>query len=107
MTSIRTASQTARPGDPQLWPCTGEYPVYDAFLYHVMTRDEARNSLFEAALASCAADQHVIDVGAGADLNWARAALRHGARLATAIEALPETLEAARRRWVQELGAGR
>lgn len=36
-------------GRPSLWPSVGEYPVYDPFLYGVMSTDELRNREFRRA----------------------------------------------------------
>jgi protein arginine N-methyltransferase 1 len=74
----------------ELWPSVGEYPVYDAFVYHLMTHDEVRNAGYRAALASSAPGRVVVDVGTGQDLLWARAAAQAGARRVYAIESLAD-----------------
>ena len=86
------------PQQPELWPSTGEYPIYDRLLYYAMTRDALRNEAFESALRRVAPGRHVVDLGAGADLNWATAALAAGATHATAIESIESTAQRARRR---------
>lgn len=74
----------------ELWPSLGEYPVYDSFVYHVMTNDEVRNAPYRRALEGCAPGRVVVDVGTGQDLLWARAAVDAGARRVFAIESLPD-----------------
>jgi protein arginine N-methyltransferase 1 len=79
----------------ELWPSVGEYPVYDAFVYHLMTHDEVRNARYREALAETARGKVVVDVGTGQDLLWARAAAESGARHVYAIESLPDVAERA------------
>ena len=88
---IAVASAPARGAAAELWPSVGEYPCYDPFLYHEMTDDAIRNRAFRRALSPWAPGRHVLDIGTGQDLNWALEAARLGARLVTAVEALPET----------------
>lgn len=80
----------AEPGErsAELWPSVGEYPVYDAFIYHLMTHDEVRNARYREALAATARSRVVVDIGTGQDLLWARAAVEAGARHVYAIESL-------------------
>lgn len=79
----------------ELWPSLGEYPVYDAFVYHLMTHDEVRNARYRAALAETAPGRVVVDVGTGQDLLWARVAAEAGARHVYAIESLADAAERA------------
>ncbi|MFE3193068.1 hypothetical protein ACFXHA_28925 [Nocardia sp. NPDC059240] len=79
-----------------LVPSVGEYPIYDELLYSVMTADEVRVEAFDHAVRSCAAGRTVVDIGTGADANWAVVAAESGATRVWAIEALPESAEKAR-----------
>jgi protein arginine N-methyltransferase 1 len=90
---------------PELWPCTGEYPVYDGLLYYLMTHDRVRNEAYQAAVRSAAAGRVCLDIGTGQDLNWTRACLEAGARKVYAIEAMPESYRRARAR-IDKLGIG-
>ncbi len=86
------------PGDgPHLWPSVGEYPVYDPFLYYLMTHDGIRNDSFRGALRAAADGRAVLDVGTGQDMVWALEAARHGARRVMAIERMEETFAEASR----------
>lgn len=87
----------AEPGErsAELWPSVGEYPVYDAFIYHVMSHDEVRNARYREALAAPAHGRVVVDIGTGQDLLWARAAVEAGARRVYAIESLDHAAERA------------
>lgn len=78
-----------------LWPSLGEYPVYNAFVYDVMTADKVRNRAYRQELAVVAAGRRVLDIGTGQHLNWALHAARCGARSVTAIEAIPDSHAAA------------
>ena len=75
---------------PTLGPSIGEYPCYDAPTYSSMTNDHERNMRFRAALEKLALGKIVLDIGTGADVLWARDALRCGASHAVAIEAMTE-----------------
>lgn len=77
-----------REGRPALWPTVGEYPIYDQFLYSTMTTDHERNERFRAALAKLAPGRHVLDIGTGEDLLWARESVQAGARHALAVEVI-------------------
>jgi protein arginine N-methyltransferase 1 len=90
MTSFDAAPRLVDEPAVELWPSLGEYPVYDAFVYHLMSHDEGRNTPYRQALCSVAAGKVVVDVGTGSDLLWARAALDAGARRVFAIESLPD-----------------
>lgn len=72
----------------ELWPSVGEYPVYDALIYHVMTHDGFRNDRYREALRRIAPGRVVADLGTGQDLLWARAALDAGARKVYGVESL-------------------
>ncbi|MGW7531797.1 hypothetical protein [Amycolatopsis sp. NPDC054798] len=82
---------------PSLWPSVGEYPVYDPFLYYLMTHDDIRNNSFRTALRAVAGGRSVLDIGTGQDLNWALEAVRNGARRVIAVEQIDESYAEARR----------
>lgn len=90
---------------PELWPCTGEYPVYDALLYYLMTHDRIRNDAYTSAINRVAEGRVCLDIGTGQDLNWARACIAAGARKVYAIEAMPDSFRRARSR-LDKLGLG-
>ncbi|MFD6158106.1 hypothetical protein ACFWF7_10910 [Nocardia sp. NPDC060256] len=79
-----------------LIPSVGEYPIYDELLYSMMTADEVRVSAFDRAVRRCAPGRTVVDIGTGAEANWAIVAAESGATKVWAIEALPESAEKAR-----------
>jgi len=81
-----------------LWPAVGEYPLYDPFLYYMMTNDAIRNEAFRTALDAVVAGRRVLDIGTGQDLNWALEAVSKGASHVVAVEAIPESYSAAARR---------
>lgn len=81
-----------------LWPAVGEYPLYDAFFYYLMTHDHVRNEAFRTALHAVSPGRNVLDIGTGQDLYWAREAVRGGACHVVAIEAMPKSHEAAAKR---------
>ena len=71
-----------------IWPMVGDFPVYDDFLYELMTNDVVRNAAYHQALDENCAGKVVLDVGTGADLVWARAAAKAGAEHVFAIEGM-------------------
>ncbi|MBF6061660.1 class I SAM-dependent methyltransferase [Nocardia terpenica] len=79
-----------------LIPSVGEYPIYDEKLYSVMTADTIRVEAFERAVRRHAPGRTVLDIGTGADANWALVAAEAGATRVWAVEALPEAAEKAR-----------
>ncbi|MCC9306034.1 class I SAM-dependent methyltransferase [Kitasatospora sp. RB6PN24] len=83
------------PAAPVMWPSMGEYPVYDAGQYRVLTSDENRNARFRAALRHLAGNRTVLDIGTGADVLWARESIAAGARHAIAMEVMDDTCAAA------------
>lgn len=91
--------------EAQLWPSVGEYPVYDRFLYALMSSDRLRNRRYLAALRARVGGRVVVDIGTGRHLNWARACVEAGARLVYAIEQQDDSFEEARAR-VARLGLG-
>lgn len=93
-----TAKQAPRLDQPELWPSIGEYPVYDEFIYSVLTTHERRNQRYLAALERLAKDRVVVDIGAGGDAILAQLAIEAGARRVYAIEILEASYRAARQR---------
>ncbi len=87
----------------ELWPSVGEYPVYDEHIYSEMTNDEARNTLYKAALEQVVADKIVLDVGTGRDAVLARLCVEAGARRVYAIELMEESYQHAQA-YVNRLG---
>ncbi|MEQ8464169.1 amino acid adenylation domain-containing protein [Coleofasciculus sp. E1-EBD-02] len=70
----------------ELWPCPGDYRVYDAIMYYAMTYDHVRNHSYEAALKKVVKDKVVVDIGTGKDVVWAKFCAEHGAKKVYAIE---------------------
>ncbi len=99
-------SEAAGKGHVELWPSVGEYPVYDAFLYYVMSHDEVRNSRYREALIRACCGRIVLDIGTGQDLLWAREAVAAGARHVYAVESL-ERAAAKAEALCQKLGLDR
>ncbi len=87
----------------ELWPCVGEYEVYDELLYYAMTKDERRNSSYKAAINRLVKDKVVLDLGTGKDVIWARYCVEAGAKKVYAIEVLEEAYKQAEA-YVKELG---
>lgn len=86
--TVPRISEAAGKGGVELWPSVGEYPVYDAFIYYVMSHDEVRNPRYRDALARTCRGRIVVDIGTGQDLLWAREAVAAGARHVYAVESL-------------------
>lgn len=74
--------------DPEFWPSVGEFPIYDSFLYHVMTSDTVRCARYVEAIRRSVPGQIVVDIGTGQDANWAIESARAGAAKVYAIEEL-------------------
>lgn len=72
----------------QLWPSTGEYPVYDSDLYNTLGHDVVRNEAFLRAVERHAPGSRVADLGTGAEANWALAAATAGAKYVAAVDEL-------------------
>jgi type I protein arginine methyltransferase len=83
---------------PDLWPSMGEYPVYDPFIYYLMTNDHLRNEEFRRVLRRFAPGNVVVDIGTGQDMNWAMEAARAGASRVIAAEVMDASYVAAIRR---------
>jgi amino acid adenylation domain-containing protein len=79
----------------EVWPCVGEYQVYDRLLYYAMSKDERRNDLYRRAIESRVRGRVALDVGTGREAIWARYCAEAGARRVYAIEVLGEAREAA------------
>ncbi len=84
------------PEEPEFWPSLGGYQIYDDFLYGLMTSDPVRSAALRAALARCARDRVVLDLGTGPQALLARLAVEAGARHVYAVELLPDAARAAR-----------
>jgi type I protein arginine methyltransferase len=89
--TVAVCDQTEVGAGASLWPAVGEYPLYDAFLYYMMTNDLVRNEAFGTALRAVAAGRTVLDIGTGQDLYWAREAVRAGAARVVALEAMAKS----------------
>jgi amino acid adenylation domain-containing protein len=74
------------PDAPELWPCVGEYDVYDELLYYAMTHDELRNEAYRSAINAAVAGKVVLDIGAGADIVLSTFCVDAGAERIYAIE---------------------
>lgn len=95
MAHVRVYDEERPATEPLLWPSVGDYGVYDDVIYYIMTHDDPRNRRYLEAIRRLAPGAVALDIGAGRDLNWARACLEAGARKAYAIERLPESFRAA------------
>jgi protein arginine N-methyltransferase 1 len=83
------------------WPCSGEYPIYDSFLYRIMTDDFPRNRLYDHAIEAMCSGRTVVEIGTGAEALWALACAKAGAKRVFAIESDPGALEVAREKIAQ------
>lgn len=92
---VRTGDRFREKSRPILWPLAGDYPIYDKYLYAVMTADDERALAYHAAIQRVAADKTVVEIGTGDQAHWARACARAGARKVYAIEENLEALEKA------------
>ena len=70
----------------ELWPCFGDYPLYDELAYHTMTSDEARNQRYIQAINQVVRDKVVVEIGTGQDAILARFCVEAGARKVYAVE---------------------
>jgi PRMT5 arginine-N-methyltransferase len=77
-------------GKPELWASPGEYSVYDAFLYHLMSNDHIRNQAYRKAIKAIAPGRSVVDMGTGQDANWALTSVEAGALRVYAIEEIED-----------------
>jgi protein arginine N-methyltransferase 1 len=94
--SVTPRRSMFQPGEPILMPHLGEYRIYDAVVYDLLTRDEVRNRLYEKAVERYAPGAIAIDIGTGRDINWAHACIKAGALRVYAIEELGEGYDGAR-----------
>lgn len=92
---VRVTDLAPDPSRPHLWPSVGEYPIYDAFLYHAMLADRHRNAVFRDAVIQQATGARVVEIGCGPDLLWSLCALGAGAEWVDAIESLDESVRRA------------
>jgi type I protein arginine methyltransferase len=93
--NVAVTDQPVGKGELFIWPCVGEYRVYDVVLYYIMTHDVLRNARYAEAVKSLAPGKVALDIGTGAHLNWARACVEAGARKVYAIEEMEESFKAA------------
>jgi len=92
---VEVTAEPVPKGELFIWPCVGEYHVYDVVLYFIMTHDKLRNSHYAEAVKQAAPGKVALDIGTGAHLNWARACLEAGASKVYAIEEMEESFKAA------------
>lgn len=102
-TVIVRIGRSVLPGGIAIFPCEGEYPVYDDLTYDVMNEDTWCDEAYVEAIWKTVENRSVLDIGTGRDANWAIEAVRAGARKVYAVEVLPEWAEAARKA-VKEAG---
>ncbi len=74
----------------EVWPCPGDYLIYDAVRYHAMTHDEHRNNRYRQAIDRLAKGKAVLDLGTGKDVIWGRYCAEAGARKVYAVEVLED-----------------
>jgi amino acid adenylation domain-containing protein len=84
------APRTVGRPDTEVWPCVGEYQIYDELLYYAMGKDERRNALYREAIERTVRGKTVLDVGTGREAIWARYCAEAGARHVYAVEVLEE-----------------
>ncbi|HEY7592166.1 MAG TPA: hypothetical protein VH969_03355 [Actinophytocola sp.] len=99
---VRVAVDPSAGTGSTVWPSIGEYPIYNASLYQVLSEDQARNQRFSDALRTLVPNKVSLDIGTGQHLNWARECLGHGADHVLAMEVMAETFRVASanlRRW--------
>ncbi len=80
----------------ELWPSLGQYHMYDALLYHIMSAEEATNRAYRDAIEATVKGKIVADIGTGGEAHLACLAARAGAKKVYAIELLDEAAEQAR-----------
>ncbi len=88
---LRSRGDQPDPREVYLCPSVGEYPVYDAAIYAVISGDEQRNRLFRRAIGAAAPGATVLEIGPGPDLLWSLAAAAAGATRVYAAEVLAES----------------
>ncbi len=86
----------------EIWPCVGEYQIYEELLYYSMVKDERRNQLYRRAIQATVAGKVVLDVGTGHEAIWARYCAAAGARRVYALEIVEEAADHARQRIASE-----
>jgi hypothetical protein len=74
-----------------LWPSVGEYRVYDEVLYYIMTSDRMKSAACSEAIRKHVAGKVALDIGTGADINWASACIQAGQK-SLRIEEMPRDL---------------
>lgn len=96
-------SNRAKSNQIELFPSVGEYPVYDAYLYNLMTNDTYRNRAYQAAINRVIKGKTVVDIGTGEDAILSIFAVEGGAQKVYALERSRRAYELAVAR-IQELG---
>jgi amino acid adenylation domain-containing protein/thioester reductase-like protein len=74
----------------ELWPCPGDYQLFDEVMYYAMTHDTRRNARYQAAIRRLVPGKVVLDIGTGKDAILARLCAAAGARHVYALERQPE-----------------
>jgi len=92
---VNIAGPVPDPDRPHLWPSVGEYPIYDAFLYHAMLADRHRNEVFRDAIVQQAPGATVLEIGCGPDLLWSLCAAESGADRVVSVESLDDSVRRA------------
>lgn len=88
---VKVTGPVLDPDQPYLFPSVGEYPIYDAFVYHAMLADQHRNEVFREAIVRQAPGATVLEIGCGPDLLWSLCAGDAGADRVVAIESLDDS----------------
>ena len=80
---------------PMLYCSSGDFPLYDSFLYSQMTADRPRTEIYELEIQAQVRGKTVVDIGTGAHANWAILAAESGATKVYAIETIESSYKAA------------
>ena len=70
----------------ELWPCPGDYQIYDEMMYFAMEQDERRSHQYQVAFERLAKGKVAADIGAGQDVLLSRMLLEAGAKKVYAVE---------------------
>ncbi|MBF0428042.1 MAG: SAM-dependent methyltransferase [Magnetococcales bacterium] len=87
----------------EMWPCPGDYRIYDEILYQAMTQDQIRNDNYWQAIQHLVQDKVVVDIGTGQDVVMGRLCIQAGAKKVYAIEVSEEASNKAKL-FMAELG---
>lgn len=83
--------------DISLFISTGEYPVYDIRQYDFMQEDIVTEKAYISAIKKNVEDKTVLDIGTGANMDWAMYSLDHYAKSAVGVEVQKDTFELAKK----------